>query len=55
MKTGQAIVLAPSGLGDFPCQQSGGIKSGRFGRRYLIVKTRERVTVDGGASVLVIN
>ena len=26
----------------------------RFGRRYLIMKTRKRVTADGGASVLVL-
>jgi hypothetical protein len=27
----------------------------RFGRRYLIVKTRKRVTADGGASILVLD
>jgi len=25
-----------------------------FGRRYLLVKTRKRVTADGGASILVV-
>ena len=26
-----------------------------FGRRYLVIKTRKRVTADGGASVLVVD
>lgn len=33
---------------------NGGKVLARFGRRYLIVKTRKRVTVDGGASILVV-
>jgi hypothetical protein len=66
-QTGQAIVLAPSGIGLFAleCQTKG--KEDRavndekemvlshFGRRYLIIKTRRRVTADGGASVLVVD
>ncbi|KAF9263534.1 hypothetical protein L218DRAFT_927205 [Marasmius fiardii PR-910] len=58
LQTGQALVLAPSGLGAFKASAPEGVegfKSGRFGRRYLIVKTRRRVTVDGGASVLVLD
>jgi hypothetical protein len=27
----------------------------QFGRRYLVMKTRKRVTADGGASVLVLD
>ena len=66
-QTGQAIVLAPSGIGLFENNISENENQvsatenvddrvlSRFGRRYLIVKTRRRVTADGGASVLVIN
>ncbi|KAG1755860.1 hypothetical protein EDB19DRAFT_1663375 [Suillus lakei] len=47
LQTGEAIVLAPSGLG-VP-------KLGQFGRRYVLMKTRRRVTRDGGASILVVD
>ncbi|KAI4520458.1 hypothetical protein K525DRAFT_286016 [Schizophyllum commune Loenen D] len=56
LRTGEAIVLAPSALGVF-----GGLKSNEptpklehFGRRYLITRTRRRITADGGASILVV-
>lgn len=26
-----------------------------IGRRYIVMKTRQRITADGGASVLVLN
>ncbi|KAI0773976.1 hypothetical protein C8Q74DRAFT_1448046 [Fomes fomentarius] len=62
LKTGQALVLCPSGLGLFassppkkptaknraPLQ----LKIGQFGRRYMLIKTRQRITMDGGASIL---
>ncbi|KAG2339154.1 hypothetical protein BDR05DRAFT_939298 [Suillus weaverae] len=66
LQTGQAIVLAPSGLGVFPedaeitdpMRTEGDtptvLKMSQFGRRYIIMKTRARVTKDGGASVLVV-
>ncbi|KAG6817206.1 hypothetical protein H0H87_011564 [Tephrocybe sp. NHM501043] len=56
LQTGQAIVLAPSALGAFTSniESPAGRILGRFGRRYLILKTRKRVTQDGGASTLVI-
>ncbi|KAK1236705.1 Vacuolar protein-sorting-associated protein 33 [Marasmius sp. AFHP31] len=51
----QAMILVPSGLGTFGTAE---LKTPpaleRFGRKYLIVKTRKRVTFDGGASVLVL-
>ncbi|KAK7470795.1 hypothetical protein VKT23_002213 [Stygiomarasmius scandens] len=53
LKTGEAIVLTPSGLGTFDAE-FGSKAVSRFGRRYLIIKTRKRVTVDGGASILVL-
>lgn len=65
-QTGQAIVLAPSGLGVFPqvaentdpSRTEGDappvLKMSQFGRRYIIMKTRARVTKDGGTSVLVV-
>ncbi|KIM46031.1 hypothetical protein M413DRAFT_23823 [Hebeloma cylindrosporum] len=65
LQTGHSIVLAPSGIGLFKIsefnmdvdQHRGAMTKdiARFGRRYLLVKTRKRVTVDGGASILVLN
>ncbi|TBU49055.1 hypothetical protein BD309DRAFT_883325 [Dichomitus squalens] len=55
LKTGEAIILAPSGLGVFPsrtCVGAPGLQ--HFGRRYLHVRTRRRVTADGGASRMVV-
>lgn len=49
-QTGQAILLAPSGLGATNNGQKSSI--GQFGRRWLLIKTRRRVTEDGGASIL---
>ncbi|KAG8885147.1 hypothetical protein FRB97_001965 [Tulasnella sp. 331] len=56
LQTGQAIVLAPAGLGVF--KKGGETDTKRhvasFGRRWLVVKTRRRLTKDGGASILVV-
>ncbi|TFK43390.1 hypothetical protein BDQ12DRAFT_642878 [Crucibulum laeve] len=62
LQTGQAIVLAPSALGIFKfakgtdnnIQIHGSEVVAHFGRRYLVMKTRRRITADGGASVLVL-
>ncbi|KAG8976111.1 hypothetical protein FRB90_009320, partial [Tulasnella sp. 427] len=58
LKTGQAIVLAPGGLGVFNKPESDSDKPEQhvatFGRRYLLLKTRKRVTADGGASILAV-
>ena len=74
MQTGQALILAPSGLGVFSQTSSsdevnsgsegkgdGGSATGEMrptvahiGRRYVIMKTRRRVTADGGASILAV-
>ena len=59
-QTGQALVLCPSGLGVLATTRktaSGAVVHGKaqvahFGRRYLLMKTRRRVTVDGGASIM---
>ncbi|KAI9001331.1 hypothetical protein BD414DRAFT_533084 [Trametes punicea] len=58
LKTGQALVLCPSGLGLFATTRKatsgallqGAPKLAHFGQRYLLVKTRKRVTLDGGES-----
>ncbi|KAG6371854.1 hypothetical protein JVT61DRAFT_8851 [Boletus reticuloceps] len=74
LQTGEAIVLAPSGMGVFPddsgtSQTTAGTDSaaaegaprkapltlGQFGRRLILMKTRARVTKDGGASILVVD
>lgn len=62
-------MLAPSGFGVFPDgPQASAIqgtqrtvtsnqipKLNQFGRRYILMKTRRRVTKDGGASILVVD
>ncbi|KAL0949678.1 hypothetical protein HGRIS_009716 [Hohenbuehelia grisea] len=59
LKTGQAILLAPAALGMFPpswtSSPSDKLMLDQLGRRYIILKTRRRVTADGGASVLVLD
>ncbi|TFY80819.1 hypothetical protein EWM64_g3199 [Hericium alpestre] len=64
LKTGEAIVLAPSGLCIFQTaavkgQDSDGDNKpkrvlGQFGRRFILVRTRKRITHDGGASLLAV-
>lgn len=61
LETGEAIVLAPSGFGVFPDAPLGASKTSQtipklnqFGRRYVLMKTRRRITSDGGSSILVI-
>ncbi|KAH9951841.1 hypothetical protein B0H21DRAFT_717813 [Amylocystis lapponica] len=60
LRTGEAIILVPSGLDidrNNPCKGVGytdKLDLAQFGRRYLLVKTRDRVTEDGGASILVV-
>ncbi|KAI0637943.1 hypothetical protein C8Q77DRAFT_1070335 [Trametes polyzona] len=58
LRTGEAVILAPAGLGLFPLSPQDAINSTRldsFGRRYLLARTRRRVTRDGGASRMVVN
>ncbi|CCM04868.1 uncharacterized protein FIBRA_07061 [Fibroporia radiculosa] len=65
LRTGEAIVLAPAGLGlmrTLLAKQASSASGSSpletqvlpFGRRYLIVKSRQRVTADGGASILTV-
>lgn len=55
LQTGQAIVLAPSGLESATATTEDKTPTlHHFGRRYVLMKTRKRVTVNGGASLLVL-
>lgn len=62
-QTGQALILCPSGLCLFSTTTttvSGTVvkwkpKLAQLGRRYMIIKTRQRVTVDGGASIMALD
>ncbi|KAK7695533.1 hypothetical protein QCA50_000169 [Cerrena zonata] len=60
LRTGEAIILAPSGLAMIKeATGSEGAKPHRrvlqqLGRRYILMKTRKRVTADGGASIMVL-
>ncbi len=60
-QTGEAVILAPSGLGVFPSSLgtgtgtgTGDVKLQQFGRRFLLARTRRRITADGGASRMVV-
>jgi hypothetical protein len=55
VQTGEAVVLAPSAL-TFTRKDSGASAAQimKLGRQYLRMRTRKRVTKDGGASVLVL-
>ncbi|PPQ99049.1 hypothetical protein CVT24_003609 [Panaeolus cyanescens] len=66
LQTGQAMLLAASGIGVFTAADASDARespdilaSGKvlahFGRRYLIIKTRKRITADGGGSILVLS
>jgi len=54
LQTGEAIIIAPSGLTTALSSATGEEKVSQIGRRYLVVKTRKRVTADGGASIRVV-
>ncbi|KAF8665798.1 hypothetical protein AX16_000243 [Volvariella volvacea WC 439] len=58
LQTGQAMVVAPSGLKIKPLLNLGTDdpvpRVEQFGRSYMLVMTRRRVTKDGGASVLAV-
>ncbi|KAH9849873.1 hypothetical protein C2E23DRAFT_870336 [Lenzites betulinus] len=58
LRTGEAVILAPAGLGKFPSSLKSSDKQTKlasFGRRYLLARTRRRVTRDGGASRMVVD
>lgn len=59
MQTGQAVLLAPSGLGTTRDSSSKPTDDERrvlqqFGRKCVLIKTRLRITKDGGSSLLVV-
>ncbi|KZP24565.1 hypothetical protein FIBSPDRAFT_821842 [Athelia psychrophila] len=53
LQTGEALVFAATGLATFKAGDAAA-RLDNMGRRYLVMKTRRRVTKDGGASILVI-
>ena len=54
LQTGEAIILAPSAFTASlsPSDETAVLQP--LGRRYFVARTRDRVTKDGGASVLVL-
>ncbi|QRV91360.1 AAA-like domain protein [Ceratobasidium sp. AG-Ba] len=61
LKTGQAIVISPACIAAFtpsspPTAGSSANKKSvaQLSRRYLVIKTRKRLTNDGGASIMVV-
>ena len=55
IQTGEAIVLAPSGLESVDTGRYNEKDLSLYGRRWISVKTRMRITKDGGASILVVD
>lgn len=54
LQTGEAIILAPSAFTTSLSPSDGTIALQPLGRQYFIARTRDRVTKDGGASILVL-
>jgi len=54
LQTGEAIILAPSAFVVSLSPPDGAAALQPLGRRYFVARTRDRVTKDGGASILVI-
>ncbi|KZP03786.1 hypothetical protein FIBSPDRAFT_879146 [Athelia psychrophila] len=55
LQTGEALVFAATGLATFKAADGdAAARLDNLGRRYLVMKTRRRITKDGGASILVI-
>ena len=54
LQTGEAIVLSPSAFTASASASDGTATLQPLGRRYFVARTRDRVTRDGGASVLVL-
>jgi len=53
LQTGEAIIVAPSSLVAMGASARGTLQ--QLGRRYMLARTRERLTADGGKSRLVID
>lgn len=54
LKTGEAIILAPSAFTTSTSPLDGSAVLRPLGRQYFVTRTRDRVTKDGGASILVL-
>ncbi|KAF9779993.1 hypothetical protein BJ322DRAFT_1023896 [Thelephora terrestris] len=54
LQTGEAIILAPSAFTTSVSPLDGSAVLRPLGRQYFVARTRDRVTKDGGASILVI-
>jgi hypothetical protein len=54
LQTGEAIILSPSAFITSPSPLGGTATLQPLGRRYFVARTRDRVTRDGGGSVLVL-
>ena len=54
LQTGEAIILAPSAFTTSISPLDGSAILRPLGRQYFIARTRDRVTRDGGASILVL-
>ena len=54
LQTGEAIILSPSAFTASLSPSGGSPTLQPLGRRYFVARTRDRVTKDGGTSVLVL-
>ena len=54
LQTGEAIILSPSAFTTSPSPLGETATLQPLGRRYIVARTRDRVTRDGGASILVL-
>lgn len=54
LRTGEGIIFAPSGLRTKPSPTDSLTRVVTFGQDYLLVQSRERITLDGGHSMLAV-
>ena len=52
LRVGEALCFAPSAIIGVEKSSGGGVKTKRLGKDYLKIKVRERVTKDGGKSIM---
>jgi len=52
LRVGEALILSPSAMLGIPAKGSSPSKVERLGTGYLVIKVRERLTEDGGKSVV---
>ncbi|RAK89292.1 hypothetical protein BO79DRAFT_146640 [Aspergillus costaricaensis CBS 115574] len=54
LRVGEALLFSPSSIVDVSIDEDGGYELRRLGSEYLAIRVRQRITKDGGRSVLAV-